>query len=149
MNGYAKKPIRLQQLLDEIARVLTLAPDRPAAAAETVSPEGLLDLGQIAELTGSLSPESWDRIVASFSEAADAEIARIIDAIDSDQSPRAFAHTLKGVAWNTGALRLGNLARELETASAADAKLLASELRPLRLRSIAALTAATLSHAGS
>jgi HPt (histidine-containing phosphotransfer) domain-containing protein len=67
-----------------------------------------------------------------------------MDAIESGQSPMRPAHTLKGMAWNIGALRLGNLAKQLETAQAAEARRLAADLRTLRQRSIDALVASTV-----
>ena len=70
----------------------------------------------MAELVASLDPEAWDRIIASFAAAAEAEIDHIVDAIGSN-SPARAAHTLKGLAWNTGAILLGNLAKQLETAA--------------------------------
>jgi hypothetical protein len=51
----------------------------------------------------------------------------------------------KGLAWNTGAALLGDLALQLETASPADAKRIAQELSPLRQRTVAALVARTMS----
>ena len=103
----------------------------------------------MAELVTSLDPDAWDRLIASFAAAAEAEIDHIIDAIGSDQSPARAAHTLKGLAWNTGAMLLGNLAQQLETAASAEAKRVAAELRPVLERSITALMASTLSHAES
>ena len=151
MNGYASKPVRLRSLLDEIAAVLHPAIYRRGGTPDTPLPEEplgtdpLLDADQVAELTGSLSPESWARLIVSFGRSADVEIEIIIDAIDKALSPARAAHTLKGIAWNMGALSLGNLARELET-SPGQAADLAAGLRPLRNRSVAALTAATFSH---
>jgi signal transduction histidine kinase/FixJ family two-component response regulator len=147
MNGFVSKPVRLRPLLDEIAAVLDLPVDKADATPDAGLADTLLDADQVAELTASLGPEAWDRIIASFAESADAEIERISVAIEGKQSPARAAHTLKGVAWNTGALLLGNLARRLETASPAEARLIAAELRPLRERSVAALIACTLSRA--
>jgi len=147
MNGFVSKPVRLQPLLREIAAVLEMQVDRPGAPAVTPAPEALLDAEQVAELTAALDPEAWDRIIASFATAADAEIDHIVAAIDAGQSPARAAHTLKGLAWNTGAALLGNLARQLETASPAEARPLAAQLRPLRQRSVAGLIARTLSPA--
>ncbi len=147
MNGFVSKPVRLLPLVDEIAAVLDLPAERPAAASGGCSPEDLLDAEQVAELVASLEPDAWDRIIAAFAASAKSEIDHIIDAIGSDQSPARAAHTLKGVAWNTGAILLGNLAKQLETASSAEAKRIAAELHPVLERSVAALMASTLSHA--
>jgi signal transduction histidine kinase/CheY-like chemotaxis protein/HPt (histidine-containing phosphotransfer) domain-containing protein len=147
MNGFVSKPVRLRPLLGEIAGVLELPVGQPCEPAHCVPPETLLDAAQVAELTGSLSAESWERIVASFAEAADAEIDHIVDAIDRHESPARAAHTLKGLAWNMGAQLLGNLAKEIETAERADLQRIAGDLRPLRERSVAALTAKILAKA--
>ncbi len=138
MNGFVSKPVRLRPLLDEIALVLGL----DLGAAENVATEALLDIGQIDELTTSLSPDAWQRIIASFVDSAGAEIERISDAIKLGLSPARAAHTLKGEAWNTGALQLGNLAEQLETAPPAEALRLAAELRPVLQRTTTALLAA-------
>ena len=147
MNGFVSKPVRLQPLLGEIAAVLDLTADRPGAAPGAVSSGALLDAEQVAELTALLSPEAWDRIIASFATSADAEIDRIVAAIEAEQSPARAAHTLKGLAWNTGAALLGNLAQQLETAPPAEARRIAAQLRLLRQRSVAGLIARTLSPA--
>jgi signal transduction histidine kinase/CheY-like chemotaxis protein/HPt (histidine-containing phosphotransfer) domain-containing protein len=159
MNGFVTKPVRLQRLLDEIAAIRNLPVQQPVANADPAQGAGLdaeiaaapnaatdaepseplLDVEQVAELTGALSSEAWDRIIASFAISADAEIDCIFEAIEAEQSPARAAHTLKGVAWNTGALQLGNLAKQLETASPEEAKRIAARLRPLRQRSVAAL----------
>ena len=147
MNGFVSKPVRLQPLLGEIAAVLDLTADRPGAAPGAVSSGALLDAEQVAELSALLSPEAWDRIIASFATSADAEIDRIVAAIEAEQSPARAAHTLKGLAWNTGAALLGNLAQQLETAPPAEARRIAAQLRLLRQRSVAGLIARTLSPA--
>jgi signal transduction histidine kinase/DNA-binding response OmpR family regulator len=117
MNGFASKPTRLPELPKEIAAVLDRAPAPSVPAPPAVAPEALLDAVQVGQLTASLSAEAWERIIASFARSADAEIDRIIAAIESGENPATAAHTLKGLAWNTGALLLGNLARRLETAT--------------------------------
>ena len=88
MNGFVSKPVRLQPLLDAVAEAIDdravqsgVAPDAPVADA-------LLDAEQVAELTASLSPESWDRIVASFGTSAAEEIDHIMAAIEAGQSSR-------------------------------------------------------------
>ncbi len=148
MNGFVSKPVRLQPLLDAIIAAV----DEPAIRSGSVASDppvadALLDAGQVAELTTALSPESWDRIVVSFGKSADEEIDHIMHAIESGESHTRAAHTLKGLAWNTGALALGNLAKQLETARGDAAKRLAAGLRPLRERSVAALIARTLTQA--
>jgi HPt (histidine-containing phosphotransfer) domain-containing protein len=107
----------------------------------------LLDAGQVAELTAALDPEAWGRVVASFAAAADEEIDHILAAVAAGQSPVRAAHTLKGMAWNTGAALLGNLAKRLETASPDEVPRIAAQLRALRQRSVAALVSRTPSPA--
>jgi signal transduction histidine kinase/CheY-like chemotaxis protein len=150
MNGFISKPVRLHALLGEIAAVLDLPTDQHRAEADAVPARDLpardlLDPEQVAELTASLTPESWDKVLALFDKSAEAEIKQILDAIESGQSPARAAHTLKGLAWNTGAALLGDLALQLETASPADAKRIALELSPLRQRTVAAFVARTMS----
>jgi signal transduction histidine kinase/DNA-binding NarL/FixJ family response regulator len=166
MDGFVSKPVRLRSLLGEIAMVLDLPAEpqgatlgaeleiAPAAASKLLaSPMGahpgvpsaaLLDPEQLAELTDALSPESWKRIIASFTASANVEIDRIVAAIEAAQSPARSAHTLKGIAWNTGAALLGNLAHQVESASPAEAGRIAVELRPVLRRSVAALIAHSL-----
>jgi signal transduction histidine kinase/CheY-like chemotaxis protein len=150
MNGFISKPVRLRTLLGEIAAVLDLPtgqhrPEADAVPASDLPVRDLLDPEQVAELIASLGPESWDKVVVLFAESAKAEIKHILDAIESEQSPTRAAHALKGLAWNTGAALLGDLALQLETASPADAKRIAQELSPLRQRTVAALVARTMS----
>jgi CheY-like chemotaxis protein/HPt (histidine-containing phosphotransfer) domain-containing protein len=148
MNGFVSKPVRQQPLLAEIAAVVGPLTVRTAPGPQTVPSaepaEVLVDTEQIAELTASLSPESWDMIIRSFAATADAEIEHIHAAIATGDSPACAAHTLKGLAWNTGAVRLGDLAHQLEAASPADARLIAEELGPVRQRTLARLTTCTL-----
>jgi signal transduction histidine kinase/CheY-like chemotaxis protein len=147
MDGFVTKPVRLQPLLREIAAALGVPAEQAGAAPAKVASTALLDGEQVAELTGSLSPAAWDLIIDSFATAADAEIDLIVEAIEAGQSPARAAHSLKGLAWNTGAALLGNLAQQLETASPAEARRIAAQLRPLRQRSVAGLIARTLSQA--
>ena len=149
MNGFVSKPIRQFPLIREIAAVLGPPMDRPAVEPPAVPANqpaaDLLDAEQIAELSASLSAESWDVISRSFTASADAEIEHIHAAIAVEQSPARAAHTLKGLAWNTGALRLGNLAQLLESASPAEMPAIAAELAPLRRRTSEALAAVAVS----
>ncbi len=103
----------------------------------------LLDMAQVEELAAAFSPESWEELLAVFAHSARTEIDRIVAALAAGESLRRPAHTLKGLAWNAGALRLGNLAKRLETATADEAIRLVSELRPLLGQSITALAALT------
>ncbi len=147
MNGFVTKPVRLQPLIDEIAAVLCLLTGQPPPPPAGFSSATLLDIEQVAQLNASLNAEAWDRIIASFAELADVEIDQIIDAIDEGRSPARAAHTLKGIAWNTGAAMLGNLAKQLEAASPTEARHIAAELHPLLHRSVSALVARPLPHA--
>jgi CheY-like chemotaxis protein len=147
MDGFVTKPVRLQPLLREIAAALGVPAEQAGAAPANVASTALLDAEQVAELTASLRPAAWDLIIDSFATAADAEIDLIVEAIGAGQSPARAAHALKGLAWNTGAALLGNLAQQLETASPAEARRIAAQLRPLLQRSVAGLIARTLSQA--
>ncbi|MDR3536554.1 MAG: ATP-binding protein, partial [Acetobacteraceae bacterium] len=141
MNGFIIKPAGLQRMEHEIAAVLHLEPMQAPAGPTSPAPEALLDAAQIAELAAALDPEAWEQVTASLQQTAMTEIPRIIAAINAGQSPAQPAHTLKGAAWNTGALRLGNLARRLETAPPAEARQIAGELPQVLQETVAALTA--------
>lgn len=110
-----------------------------AVAAEAA----LIDAVLMAELVPAFNPQTWEELVGLFATSADAEIGQIAAALAVGDSPRRPAHTLKGLAWNAGARRLGDLAKRLETAPAEEAIRLAAELRPLLHTSMAALTALT------
>jgi HPt (histidine-containing phosphotransfer) domain-containing protein len=121
----------------QTAQVMQAFPSPP------VTEDPVIDAEQVAELTAAFSPEGWEELIASFTTSADIEIDRIAEALAAGESPRRPAHTLKGVAWNSGAQRLGNLAKRLETAPPFEAERLLAELRPLLRQSIAALNALT------
>ena len=111
----------------------------PAETAETA----LIDATLVAELMPVFSPRTWEEFVGLFASSADAQICQIAAALAAGDSLRRPAHTLKGLAWNAGACRLGDLAKRLETAPAAEAARLAAELHPLLHTSMAALSALT------
>ena len=141
MNGFVIKPANIARMHQEIATVLGLAPS-PSDAAPADS-DALLDREQIAELTASLPPDAWERVIASMSDAVEQEIARIEAALDAGESPAKPAHTLKGVAWNTGAAQLGNIAKQIETAEPEEARRLLAELRVVAEQTRVALAACT------
>ena len=113
------------------------------AVSAVAAEEALIDVALMAELVPAFSPQTWEELVGLFASSAGAEIGQIAAALAVGDSPRRSAHTLKGLSWNAGARRLGNLAKRLETAPAEEATRLAAELRPLLQISMAALTALT------
>ena len=139
MNGFIIKPANIARMEQEIAAVLGLARS-PVPAAPAV-PNELLDRGQIEELITSLTPDAWERVVTAMANAVEQEIGRIEAALDAGQSPARAAHTLKGVAWNTGAAQLGNIAKQIETAPPEEARRLVAELRAVARKTLVALSA--------
>jgi signal transduction histidine kinase/CheY-like chemotaxis protein/HPt (histidine-containing phosphotransfer) domain-containing protein len=142
MNGFIIKPAGLQRMQQEIAAVLGLdhvAPPLPSAAA----PAGeLLDHAQVAELVAALTPDAWARVIAALEQSAEEEIKHIEAALSAGASPKRPAHTLKGMAWNSGASRLGALAKQLETAGPEEAQRLINELRAVLGPTLTALRTA-------
>ena len=139
MNGFIIKPANIARMQQEIATVLGKASAQPASAAAPAPAIALLDRDQIAELTGSLPPDAWERLMASTAKAVEQEIGRIAAALDAGESAARPAHTLKGVAWNVGAAQLGNIARQLETAQPDEARRLLGELRAVAAETLTAL----------
>jgi len=139
MNGFIIKPANVARMQQEIATVLGLAASQSSAAQAAAPAGALLDREQIAELTNSLAPDAWERLIAATAKGIELEIGRIEAALDAGESPARPAHTLKGVAWNVGAAQLGNIARRLETAPPDEARALSSELRAVARATLVAL----------
>jgi signal transduction histidine kinase/DNA-binding response OmpR family regulator len=138
MSGFVIKPANIARMQREIAAVLGLAAAQSSAVPAAVA-DALLDREQIAELVTSLPPDAWERVIASLSQSVEQEIGRIEAALDAGESPARPAHTLKGIAWNTGAARLGNIAKQIETAEPGEARRLVGELRAVAKETLAAL----------
>ncbi|MBP2292925.1 PAS domain S-box protein [Azospirillum rugosum] len=145
MNGFVTKPIRPAALFEEIASVLGQhAPEKggePAPAAETA--DGLLDREQVDSIRDALGPEDWGRALDGFVRTAGDHVGQIAAALEAGDGFQRVAHTLKGLAWNVGAKRLGDLALAVETATPDEARALVPELRRTLAATVESLTAAS------
>ena len=131
MNGFVSKPIRPAALFAEIAAVLGEYALEDAAEPAPVSEaaDGLLDRDQMDSVRDALGPEDWGRALDGFVRSAGDHVRQIADALEAGEGFQRPAHTLKGLAWNVGAKRLGDLALAVEKASPDDARALVPELR--------------------
>jgi len=119
----------------------------PAAAALAAGPDdaavgGWVDQEQVELMASALGPEDWQATIGDFAHSATREIAAIHQALAQGESPRQPAHTLKGVAWNIGAQRLGDLAYGVEQAEAAIAAIVAAQLEAALAETLPRLRAA-------
>jgi PAS domain S-box-containing protein len=117
MNGFVTKPLRPHALFTEIAAVLKTEmaePQNPASPAP--DGDGLLDRDQIDAMVEAIGPEGWQEAIQGFDAAALMEIGLVLAALEGEQDYRRAAHSLKGIAWNVGAVKLGNLALAIERA---------------------------------
>ncbi|WP_448204578.1 PAS domain S-box protein [Azospirillum sp. sgz302134] len=144
MNGFVAKPIRPAALFAEMAAVLGLHGDgvrkdtgRPKAA----TPAGdLIDRAQMDSVVEALGPKGWREAAEQFERIAAEQMRSIADALAGGEDPGRAAHTLKGLAWNVGAKRLGDLARAIEKAEPAEALTLMNELGRAMEDTVAAFT---------
>lgn len=112
MQGFVTKPIRIDQLDAAIAQAL--APTAVPAGAAAIPPApGRLLSESAAALAAQVSPTDWQELLAEFESQCRADMAELAALGDSGKH-RAVAHRLKGVAWNLGAQRLGDIAAALE-----------------------------------
>lgn len=138
MDGFLTKPLRLKALFTEIAAAIATrrTPADPIAteagdempatgSSETkgAAPnpgDDLLDREQIAMMEDALGVDDWRVSLGGFADAARGELRRLTVAIENGDDYKRPAHTLKGMAWNVGARRLGEMALALETHMIAD-----------------------------
>ncbi|MHA7064724.1 response regulator [Azospirillum argentinense] len=146
MNGFVPKPLR-PAALDAAIRAVVGSPASKAvptvfaeAAPESVPVADLLDREQVDSVAEALGPESWSEAVQGFSRTAREQVARISSALASGEEHRRAAHTLKGLSWNVGAKRLGDLALALEKAPPDEALALAGSLEGVLKDSVEALS---------
>ncbi|KAA1057313.1 ATP-binding protein [Azospirillum argentinense] len=146
MNGFVPKPLR-PAALDAAIRAVVGSPASKAvptvfaeAAPESVPVADLLDREQVDSVAEALGPESWSEAVQGFSRTAREQVARISSALASGEEHRRAAHTLKGLSWNVGAKRLGDLALALEKAPPGEALALAGSLEGVLKDSVEALS---------
>ena len=118
MDGFASKPLEMDQLLAEMARVIGLAPAPsvpPSAAAEAV-PDIAIDWPRGLQLWGSQAA-----MVAAIRRFLDEHRASCVDIerLLQDAEPQAaieLVHRLRGAAANLALLRVSRLAGQLEHA---------------------------------
>jgi len=108
MQGFIAKPIRRELLVAEMAAARRATPRPPDA--------GLLDGERIADVVGGLDPMVWTRALRDFETHARSVVAQLAAAAVTPGGPpcRDAAHGLKGLAWNLGAQRFGDLVGSLE-----------------------------------
>ncbi|AWK89486.1 PAS domain S-box protein [Azospirillum thermophilum] len=138
MDGYVPKPVRPAVLFAEMTSVMEATRSRvhlPSSGRLA----GLLDEEQVRMLEGALGPARWGETVRFLEVAAQEQVDALIRALDAGEDHRLPAHTLKGVAWNAGAARLGDFALTIETAEPAEARRLAAGLGDLLRATIDAL----------
>ncbi len=145
MNGFVSKPIRPAALFEEIAAVLRDggATDRDGPVPDAGAADNLLDRDQVDSVRDALGPEDWGRALDGFVRTAGEHVEQIADALEAGEECRRAAHTLKGLAWNVGAKRLGDLAMAVETASPEEARALVPDLRRTLAATIEILTVAS------
>lgn len=122
MDGFLAKPVREQELTDEIRQTVEgggprapLGPDgeRPGSPS---SPPQIVDEVYLASLREKLGPQVFEDLLESFEDEARQtveELARARDEADAE-GIETQAHSLRGLAQNVGARGLARQAAELE-----------------------------------
>jgi len=152
MDGYLTKPIDSKALAATLERWLPRAAalrrrPEPEPVVETPPPAppeidpAIFDAGRLAEsfgsLGGALGPEARG-FLGGFLEGLPAMLAAVDEALGRDDGPAArdAAHALKGAARSIGAVRLGQVAADvqdcLDAGDLDTARLMASLLEPTR-----------------
>ncbi|MFZ1947687.1 MAG: response regulator, partial [bacterium] len=115
MDGYVSKPIRAQDLLETMDRMVSPEAGSSVPAGQSQQDENVIDwLGAIAHLEGDV--ELLREIAAMFLEQCPSLVARVREAVamkDSVQIERA-AHTVKGSVGNFAAKAAFEAAQRLE-----------------------------------
>jgi CheY-like chemotaxis protein/HPt (histidine-containing phosphotransfer) domain-containing protein len=140
MDDYLSKPVTLQ----ELARALEKWAQRVATAAPVPTfpeeDEGSIDSGYLAsldQLNAPGKPDLLQEIGTYFLEQADAKVASIFHAVQSEDPVRTGreAHSFKSTCFNVGASKLAAICSELENlACSARAKELKKSASPLLAR---------------
>jgi CheY-like chemotaxis protein/HPt (histidine-containing phosphotransfer) domain-containing protein len=133
MDDYVTKPVKPDVLLSKLADIaLAVKPRGGSAAAMDATAE--LDIARLDGIATMLEPTDLVELVGMYFAETEERLSRIRErSTGGDLAALAReAHTLIGVAGNLGAMRVENLAREVERAckagEATEAVRLAAEL---------------------
>jgi signal transduction histidine kinase/DNA-binding response OmpR family regulator len=149
MNGFLTKPMTLALLARTLGRWLPAAtpePARPDVPPANDTPEGSIDLRQLATLRDLGTRAGTDLVgdvLRSFVEDAQAQLILVENALENDDAMQLArsAHAMKSCAANLGAGHLAALYRRLEALSRNnqidEARALLQELRAAHTRVIA------------
>ena len=137
MQGFVTKPIRLGALAAAIATAIGPAAPRVPPPAPAATP--VLDTEQSDVLMRQSTRAGWAALVDDFEDHARRALARLVRAAERGAPHGEVAHELKGVAWNIGAERLGNLLQALEGLGPVELRLQLPELQHVLEATIAAL----------
>ncbi len=155
MDGYLTKPIDSKALSATLekwlpgARELRRRPEPKEAAkpAKTAEPEidpAIFERARVAEMFGGWNADARD-FFNSFLSGAPAMLAKVADALAAAdaKAAREAAHALKGAARSMGAVRLGQLASDLQDVLDAGDLDTAGLLQPMLDPTLAELADAT------
>jgi PAS domain S-box-containing protein len=121
MDAFLTKPVEVDRLDAVLAEALRL-PSRAAGSPPPIPSGGVLDTSRLDELVemGEEALPLVQRAVDNFIAGAQSQVGALRSAIAANdgEGTRAAAHRLKGSALNLGAIRVGELAYELERAGA-------------------------------
>jgi HPt (histidine-containing phosphotransfer) domain-containing protein len=124
LDGYLTKPLDQAKLRAMVSRTRVHAtpPPQPAPLPLAVIDEGLIDESQIKEIGAVVGEEMLAELMEAFCRDVRAEFDRVVEASTGPDWPglAIAAHTLRGVAGNLGAVRIAELAAELEAAAKSD-----------------------------
>jgi len=113
MDDYVSKPIDAKTLLTTVLKLCAQA--QSVNAGKTMSTEGTIDLEGLKERCGG-SKDLVQKIAQKFAETGPNMVAQVKDAVasrDADAVYRA-AHQLKGASATMGAVKLANIAADIE-----------------------------------
>ncbi|MFG0380701.1 PAS domain S-box protein [Pseudomonas sp. zbq_18] len=118
MDGFASKPLEMDKLLAEMARLIGLAPEAatPPAAADELAEDQVIDWPRGIQLWGSeqVMAAAIRRFLAEHADSC-AEVERLLR---NNQRAEAIelVHRMRGAAGNLALLRASRLAGQLEHA---------------------------------
>jgi two-component system sensor histidine kinase/response regulator len=113
MDDYVSKPIDAKTLLTTVLKLCAQA--QSVNAGKIMSTEGTIDLEGLKERCGG-SKDLVQKIAQKFAETGPNMVAQVKDAVasrDADAVYRA-AHQLKGASATMGAVKLANIAADIE-----------------------------------